>query len=86
MLAFLGGITEELEYIGKTYYLYVLLFSIYSECAVRGVALEYLLKAKHFSLFRATIIASIMYIMLVFGNNRPYTFIDRSTLLFLYLN
>lgn len=75
-----------LEFIdlGRFYYLNVLLFAIVTECALRGFVFKRLLNDKKMSFWAATAITSVLYLMFVYGNGKPYTFIDRSSDLLMY--
>lgn len=80
----LGAHASEFINLGGFYYFSVLLFAIVTECALRGFVFKRLLDDKQMSFWAATAITSVLYLMFVYGNGKPYTFIDRSSDLLLY--
>ncbi len=77
-LLYLSVHIEEFDGFGVYYFVYVVLFVCMSEFAIRGFTLQKLLEGGRVPVWMAYVITSVFYLMFVYGNVRPYTFMERT--------
>ncbi|AXF86205.1 hypothetical protein DTO96_101951 [Ephemeroptericola cinctiostellae] len=69
---------DEFDGFGAYYFIYVFFWVCMSEFAIRGFTFQKLLEGGRVPVWMAYIITSVFYLMFVYGNGRPYTFMERT--------
>ena len=69
---------DEFDSFGAFYFVYVFLLVCMSEFAFRGFVFQKLLEDGRMSIWMVYAVTSVLYLMFVYGNGKPYTFMERT--------